>query len=134
MRQRLLLRGGTNLCFLRTGADVSPLQGRVLLRYAQIFRGQITALIIFQGMNKRGLRLYCGFADICLLLSSVICLRIYVDSVMPGDRFRRLSEEMRPEMARTGAWITPGTENAGTEPAPQAPKGAGERKELSGCC
>lgn len=46
-------RGGRYLCPFRTGADVSPLQGRTLLGYTQIFQGQKTALMECQGINKR---------------------------------------------------------------------------------
>ncbi|WP_277972932.1 hypothetical protein [Pantoea agglomerans] len=33
-----------------------------------------------------GVRLFCGFADICLREWVVICLRIFVDTLMPGGR------------------------------------------------
>lgn len=125
--------GGCYFWFFRTGADVSPLQGRALLRYAQIFRGQITALIHFQGINKRGLRLYCGFPDIRLLILTVICLRIFVNIVAAGEKMRRLSRIMLPDMARTDVRTALRDENREPEPAPEAPKGAGERNQFSGC-
>lgn len=87
----------------------------------------------FQGINKRGLRLYCGFPDIRLLIVTIICLRIFVDIVAAGDKMRRLSTIMRPDMARTDVRAALGDENREPEPAPEAPKGAGERNQLSGC-
>ena len=126
--------GGRYLCPFRTGADVSPLQGWTLLGYAQIFQGQITALMECQGINKRGLRLYCGFPDIYLLISIIICLRICVDNVAAGGRMRLTCTIMQPDIARTGVRSALKDENRGPEPAPKAPKGAGERNQLSGCC
>lgn len=41
---------------------------------------------------------------------------------------------MRPDIARTGVRSALNDENRGPEPAPKAPKGAGERNQLSGYC
>lgn len=92
----------------------------------------MTALIHFQGINKGGLRLYCGFSDIRLLILTIICLRIFVDIVAAGEKMRRLSRIMRPDMARTDVRAALGDENREPEPAPEAPKGAGERNQFSG--